>query len=133
MPLFRPHIRRCCRSALLIVPAGTLYLLAAANVLAATSNLRCGSRIISVGDTTYDVRQKCGRPDLIDAWEEAAHGYVSHFYDYGHERYRLPYLVKGPIQMERWTYDFGSNRLIQHLIFENGYLIRILSGRRGNP
>lgn len=100
---------------------------------ASSSNLRCDGRIVAVGDSRARVARLCGQPDETESWEEAVHGYQSWFYDYRYQRYRLPYLVEGPVHMERWTYDFGSNRLLHFLTFANGALIRINTGDRGNP
>ena len=31
--------------------------------------LRCGTRLVSSGDTKFEVLQKCGEPDFVDSWE----------------------------------------------------------------
>jgi hypothetical protein len=33
--------------------------------------------------------------------------------------------------VDEWTYDFGKNRFIRYLTFEQGKLVRITAGRYG--
>lgn len=96
----------------------------------ARDSLRCQSRLVDIGDTPQEVRELCGAPADIYTEERYPDAWISRYeYDpYG--RPRLPDLVKGPILYERWTYDFGTNRLPYYLHFENGRLVRIESGRR---
>jgi hypothetical protein len=92
--------------------------------------LRCQGRLVYIGDLKADVLSKCGEPDQVEQWEENPHGYTSKIYDYEKERYQLPELIKGPILVERWTYDLGANRFTRYLIFQNGELIRIERGEK---
>jgi hypothetical protein len=102
-----------------------------ANALADNA-LRCNGAIVSLGATTREVLDKCGRPNQRESWQTAHNQYVRQFYDYEKERFILPELIVGPIQMERWTYDFGSNRFIRYLHFLNGELIKIETGDKGS-
>lgn len=90
--------------------------------------LRCQGRLVYIGDLKADVVSKCGKPDHIEQWEENPDGYTSKIYDYEKERYQLPELIKGPILVERWTYDLGANRFIRYLFFQNGELYKIERG-----
>ena len=102
------------------------------NAISVADNaLRCNGRLVSLGATSREVLDKCGQPDQRESWETAHSQYVRQFYDYEEERYILPKLIVGPIQMERWTYDFGSNRFIRYLHFLNGELIKIETGDKG--
>jgi hypothetical protein len=94
-------------------------------------SLRCDNRIVSVGQSADDVRGLCGEPQRIDTWEEGVNAYISKFYDYEHDRYQAPRGEKGPIRYEAWTYDFGPQRFIRTLIFEDGRLIKIETGDKG--
>lgn len=107
--------------------------LAAALVLSrlaavADHGLRCGNRIVSVGATAGEVSDKCGEPVYVERWEEGGDGYISQLFDYETERYLAPRLIKAPVRMERWTYDFGANRFIRYLTFQNSRLIKIETG-----
>lgn len=96
----------------------------------AQDSLRCRNRLVEIGDPSQEVRKLCGAPDKVYREERFPEAWISRYeYDpYG--RPRLPYLTDGPIHYERWTYHFGSNRLPYRLYFENGYLVRIESGRK---
>lgn len=102
-----------------------------AAAVSADRNLRCDGRIVSIGATQQEVLSICGEPDRRERWEVAHDSAVSKIYDEERERYIAPKLIVGPILMTRWTYDFGTNRFIRHLLFENGKLIEIRTGDRG--
>jgi hypothetical protein len=106
---------------LLAGPTGTVQ---------ADPNLRCGNRLVSVGDSQADVLDRCGQPDARSQWQHG--GYVSRLFDPETESYRAPKLLKGPVSMERWTYDFGPNMFIRRLVFENGRLIEIETSEKGS-
>jgi len=95
------------------------------NTVTAEKTLRCQNRLVYLGDTKAKVLDKCGDPDQIDQWEEDHNSYISQIYDYEKERYIAPKLIKGPILMERWTYNMGSNKFIRHLYFQNAELTKI--------
>jgi len=96
----------------------------------AQNSLRCQGRLIEIGDRPEEVRDLCGAPVDVHSEERYPDAWISK-YDYdSYGRPRLPYLIEGPIHYEKWTYDFGTNRLPYYLYFENGRLIRIESGRR---
>jgi hypothetical protein len=99
-----------------------------ARVAGADSALRCGSRLVSIGATPPEVTEKCGEPVYVEQWEEGGEGYVSQLFDYETERYLAPRLIRAPLRMERWTYDFGANKFIRYLTFRNGRLIKIETG-----
>lgn len=99
--------------------------------ISADRSLRCDGRLVSIGDSTTQVEETCGPPDHTDKWELAQGSAVSQLFDYESERYLAPKLILGPINMERWTYNFGSNRFIRYLDFQNGTLIRIKTGDKG--
>jgi hypothetical protein len=95
--------------------------------------MRCNGRVISVGADCDDVLEKCGEPERRRVWEEGYPGsYTSRIFDYETERYIAPELIRGPIRMQRWTYNFGSTKFKRHLYFENEELIRIETGEKGS-
>ena len=93
---------------------------------------RCKGNIISVGEYTSEVLEKCGEPDNREQWQESYNEDVSQLFDYRTEQYRAPKLIRGPIRMERWTYNLGSNKFIRYLEFKNGELINIKTGDKGS-
>jgi hypothetical protein len=98
---------------------------------------RCGTSVISVGDTKSRVLQRCGEPDFVDSWEEVRilKDYSSTFrpdqrtLPYGHDR--EPLLIKEYVTIDVWTYNIGSASFIRYLTFEKGILREINVGPRG--
>lgn len=70
--------------------------------------LRCGTKLIQIGDRKHRVIKYCGKPTFIDFYEKplAVYPYYSQIVDV-------------------WTYNFGPNKFMQELFFENGRLVRI--------
>ncbi len=78
--------------------------------------LRCGSQLISVGDSAFEVQHKCGTPvsqELIGTKSTFSH-----------------YRQRDEIKVEEWIYG-PNNGMYQYLRFEGGRLVRIDS-RRGD-
>ena len=101
---------------------------------ASALGLRCGTRLIMVGDTKFKVIARCGAPDYVEEWEEERimrdfhhPAYSGNDYEWGRE----PFLVKTYVKIEEWHYNFGSTKLIHYLRFINGKLIKINTGERG--
>ncbi len=112
---------------------GTLT--AGAASAADAGSMRCGTRLVSVGDTQYEVRATCGPPDASQQRTETRT--VRH-------QVRVPCadgrkgwctaMVERAVEVaiEEWVYDFGTRRFLQHLTFEQGRLVRVESGERGH-
>jgi len=97
--------------------------------------LRCGTRLITVGDTKSKVISECGAPDYKEDWVEERimrDFHSSTYYKDDYEWGREPFLVKTLVKFEEWYYNFGSTRLNHYLRFRNGKLIKITIGERGN-
>jgi hypothetical protein len=98
------------------------------------SGFRCGTRLVSIGESTSKVLQKCGQPSYIETWVEER--IKRDFYkripaEPYEEFYREPFLVKEIINIEEWEYNLGPTQFIRYLRFENGRLIRITIGDYG--
>lgn len=93
--------------------------------------VRCGTSVISEGDTKYRVLKRCGEPTHIEEWteEHIQRSYRQPLYRHrDYFTYRTPFLVKENVTVEEWLYDTGSERLIRRFTFENGVLVRIRTG-----
>ncbi|HSU41365.1 MAG TPA: DUF2845 domain-containing protein [Polyangiaceae bacterium] len=103
---------------------------------AAADSLRCGDRLASTGDSTYEVQSICGEPDA-----------AVHRVEYRTVRIRVPAPChdehgcrRCDAEVERtvevvvddWTYDFGRNRFVEYVGFENGRLVSIREGSYGH-
>ncbi|MET0387613.1 MAG: DUF2845 domain-containing protein [Polyangiales bacterium] len=91
----------------------------------------CDRRVVQTGDAAYQVRSLCGAPDDIQQRTETRTV---------RERVRVPCAVglcdtmierSFTVPVEEWVYDFGRQRFMQHLTFEQGTLIRVRSGVYG--
>ncbi|WP_322614878.1 DUF2845 domain-containing protein [Pseudomonas sp. BIC9C] len=90
-----------------------LILALAASQAGAADTLRCGSQLISVGDRSSEVLQKCGEPvsrDLLG--------------------YKRSADRREEFQVEEWTYG-PNGGMYQYLRFEGNRLKQITS-KRGN-
>ena len=97
----------------------------------------CGSRLISVGDTLYQVRSVCGEPD--DAQHRIETRTVR-------QRVRVPCERQqrrgaqcettvehsSDVVVDDWTYDFGRQRFIRYLTFLDGRLASVQTGSYGS-
>ncbi len=124
MHLSLRHSKHLCWRLIVLLAAGVGL---TANAMA-DSSMRCDGRLVFLGDDAARVEKICGQPDQISKWKEGPRGHMSEYYDYRHERYMAPRLLPSPVQMERWTYRFGSNRFTRYLYFRDNQLIRIETG-----
>jgi hypothetical protein len=95
-----------------------LGLLASAPSMAA---LRCGTKLVSEGDTRSEVAVKCGEPTEIVAQKSVFRRPV--IWTNGR-----PYFIGEDfieIQVEAWIYNLGPNKLMRRLRFEGGVLTEI--------
>jgi len=102
---------------------------------ARADGMYCGSRLISLGDTLYQVRSVCGEPD--DAQHRVETRTVRH-------RVRVPCARDQRAQcdtevehsrdvvIDDWTYDFGRQRFIRYLTFLDGRLASVQTGSYGS-
>ena len=88
--------------------AGLLLL---ASVGANADTLRCGSKLVSVGDRAFEVLRKCGEPDQRDEV-----GYLLGGYD------------RRELRIDEWIYG-PRNGMLSILTFEGNRLVRIETQR----
>ena len=82
--------------------------------LAAADTFRCGSRIISEGDTIEKVLQYCGEP----AGRERTWMRRQPRFEYAGQE--IPFEGTEDVPVDLWTYDFGPNRLMRRVRFIAG-------------
>jgi len=85
---------------LTIMVSVAIFVLAMA-VPASARTIRCGTKIVSVGDPTIELLQKCGEPDLKELIK--TNGFI----------------------IEKWTYNCGSKRFMKILTLKGGSVKRI--------
>jgi hypothetical protein len=105
--------------------------LALAAALAATGtaradSIRCAGGIVSTGDSKLDLLGKCGPPTLVEARTD--------------EQLRFSSTPDGregvgrrtSVTVERWTYDFGPQRFVQHVVVAFGRVEAVERGGHGH-
>jgi len=108
-------------SAAMAACLGAVFLAAAGGgVAAASDTLRCGNRLVSVGDNKAEVLIKCGAPAWKDTWTERLINNVN-----------TPGELRVNIDRERWVYNFGRHSFLRFLLFQNGRLVKIDTGDYG--
>src|SRR5947209_3838737 len=114
----------------------TGLLLGIATALAGASSqaegLRCGDKLASTGSSRYEVHATCGDPD------DAQHSVETRVVErrvvvpcpVGSQRGLCEIVVADTIEVDvdRWSYDFGSNRFIEFVRFEQGVLVHVTDG-----
>lgn len=100
---------------------------------AGADGMRCGGRLVSKGDSTYEVKSRCGAPQEATRRVETRTE---------RRRVRAP-CAPGEVRCERvqevtvdvvideWTYDFGPQRFVHYLSFVDGKLGRVETGGYG--
>lgn len=102
---------------------------------ARADSMNCKDRIVSTGDSRYQVKATCGEPDDASQRVEyrTVRGRVA-----GPCRREADRIICSDtreqvveVVIDEWIYDFGKNRFIQYLTFEQGKLVTVRSGSYG--
>jgi len=121
-------LRCCCTLAALAVTA-----LASAPALA--DGMHCGERLVMNGDTLYQVRSTCGDPDdarhRIEYRTVRVHVPGPCVDENGRRRCGTETEQTVEVVIDEWVYDFGKNRFVEYLCFEQGKLVRVSEGSYG--
>jgi hypothetical protein len=94
----------------------------------AQAAFRCGSRLVSEGDPSDQVRDICGPPTSIEhqrIWRPTVLW-----------RNGRPFTLPGgvtEVRVEIWTYNLGSNQLIRRIRFEDGLVTELATLGYGYP
>jgi hypothetical protein len=96
----------------------TVGLLAASPSFAA---FRCGSHLVSEGDSRSEVAAKCGEPDDVVSLRSVFRRPM--IWDRGRPYYIGEDVIEVPV--ENWIYNLGPNKLMRQLKFEGGVLADI--------
>jgi hypothetical protein len=103
---------------------------------AKAQGFRCDSRLVDEGDSSMEVRSHCGDPD--EARHRVESRVISRWVNTTCMKENGPGVCSVLVQdvisvaVDEWTYDFGPDRFIQFLTFEQGKLVNIESGAYGN-
>jgi hypothetical protein len=103
--------------------AGLLLGAAVVSLLAVPANadaLRCGTRLVTDGDTRAQVEARCGAPVDITRRTRLAAPIVW--------RHGRPYRVGDgaiEVEIEEWTYNLGPQRFMRRVRFEDGLVVAV--------
>jgi hypothetical protein len=95
-------------------------ILLTAPAFACADAMRCGSRLVSEGDTQTDVRERCGEPSDVQSrsiLRRPSYFLNGRYYHFGDE------VVEVPVQV--WTYNFGPYKLMRRVRFVDGLVEEI--------
>jgi hypothetical protein len=99
-----------------------IFLLCCCLALSAPAHaLRCGTNVVSEGDSTMTLLHHCGEPTMREQQERRV---LSRRYDSLRGVYYDDYIL---VPYEIWTYNFGPRRFIQRITIEGGR-IRSIEG-----
>ncbi|MDW7711271.1 MAG: DUF2845 domain-containing protein [Deferrisomatales bacterium] len=103
-----------------------LVVCAAARPLGADARyLRCGADVVAVGDRHFDLLQRCGEPDHVEARTRERAVLV---WEPGRKALRE---LRTTVEAEEWTHNFGPHRFYYVVRLEDGRVTAIESGGRG--
>ncbi len=104
-------------------------------VAADVSAFRCGTRLITTGNTKYEVLWKCGEPTWVESWvEKRIEPYAVEPFSDGHKFYlqNPTFATVVYVTVEQWIYNLGRTQFTRILTFENNRLARIETGDYGH-
>jgi hypothetical protein len=82
---------------------------------------RCGTQLLSEGDSRAEVAARCGEPtDVIERRTVFRRPVI---WDYGRPMIVGEDFVEVPVEV--WLYNLGPNKLMRRLTFEGGYVVEI--------
>jgi hypothetical protein len=82
---------------------------------------RCGTKLVSEGDTRAQVAAKCGEP--TDVINQGSVFRRPVFWNHGRRYYIGESAIEIPI--ESWVYNLGPNKLMRRVRFEAGVVTEI--------
>lgn len=85
--------------------------------------MRCGSNLVTQGDTKTDVIMLCGNPGQIEKLE--MYKVIHQYHSIGITGVGRRVDVVVPSTIELWTYNLGLHRLMRKLYFKDGRLKKI--------
>lgn len=106
------------------------------STVALADGMRCGGKLVSSGDASHLVRAKCGAPQNVEQRTETetmrkrivvpCRGFAPGGVCVDEQEYTVTH------QLETWTYDFGTQRLVHYATFVDGALRDVRTGGYGS-
>lgn len=90
----------------------------------AVAGMRCGTKLVSIGDHFNRVEEICGQADATYPMSDKV--YYRKIFN-GFEEVG----VAEQVRVDMWVYHLGENSFRRNLYFENGILVKVELGKRG--
>ena len=100
---------------------------------AQADGMHCANRLVSTGDSLYQVRSVCGQPDdaqrrvELRTVQRRVRGSCG-----GERRCERTEEYSVEVTVDEWTYDFGTRKFIRYLTFVDGRLAEVTTGSYGS-
>lgn len=78
----------------------------------------CNGSLVEVGDNQFRVRSACGAPTTATSRNEVRSRMAPSPYRGG-----AMVMLRQSVRVEVWVYDFGPQRFVEELTFEDGVLV----------
>jgi hypothetical protein len=115
--------------------AGLAWVLALAmpNVAYADSGFRCPTgRLVSVGDRSAEVLERCGEPDAVIQRIEKRKVKHKVTRRIGNLEESVTEEQEIEIPVDEWMYDMGRYAFTRYVVFENNQVVTVTTGKYGN-
>jgi hypothetical protein len=107
--------------------------LGSASVASADNGFRCGSgRLVSVGDRMDEVLERCGEPDAVIQRVEKRKVKHKVTRRVGNVEESIVEEEEIEVPVDEWAYDMGRYVFIRYVVFENGKVINVETGKYGS-
>jgi hypothetical protein len=110
----------------LVIVASVLSVMLLAATVGSALALDCHGRLVVIGASPWEVKERCGEPSAID---DVMKHLPQRAYD---PTSQATVYILVPVRQSIWTYNFGSTRFLYYLTFQEGKLIDITTGEYGH-
>ena len=110
----------------IVMVASVLPVMLLAATVGSALALDCHGRLVVIGASPWEVKERCGEPSAID---DVMKHLAQRAYD---PTSQATVYILVPVQQSIWTYNFGSTRFLYYLTFQEGKLIDITTGEYGH-
>lgn len=95
-----------------------------------SESLRCGTKLIHIGETKAEVVEKCGEPLAMDSYCEPIAINSIQGVQNGNNNIQNNIAINSCVDVDIWTYNPGSGKFMTNLYFSQGHLQAIRYGNR---
>lgn len=101
---------------------------------AQADSLRCGNKLVASGDSMYLVESRCGAPvDKQHRTEMRTESVWINLPCRAPGQVNCGQMIQRTVEVsvDEWLYDFGPQRFMQRIVFEQGRLLSVIAGDYG--